>query len=103
MRMINQSVALKKCGNDNRLRSFIHSLPTTDATPVVRCQKCRHARELTDVEKIRFTSDCAVCTHPHGAGVSYPEYHMTGRVVWKNGFCSCGDPKEEGATDGSES
>ena len=95
MRMISQSVALKKCGNDNRLRNFIHSLPTTDAIPVVRCVKCRHARELSGIEKIRFTSDCVVCKHPHGAGVSYPEYNMTGRVVWKEGFCSCGDLKEK--------
>lgn len=102
MRMISQSVALKKCGNDNRLRNFIHSLPTTDAVPVIRCGKCRHSRELGGLEKIYFTSDCVVCTHPHGAGVSYPEYHMTGRVVWKEGFCSCGDPEAEGGADGGK-
>lgn len=65
----------------------------------IRCLKCRHARKLTFSEGIRFTSDCAVCMHPYGAGVSYPEYSMDGRVVWKSDYCSYGEPKPDGGVD----
>lgn len=81
------------CANELR------KLPSIEAVPVVRCLKCRHARELTYAEGIRFTSDCLVCMNPHGAGVSYPEYNMDGRVVWKSDYCSYGDQKHDGGTE----
>lgn len=83
----------------NAVLDSIDVAPTIEAVPVMRCLKCRHARELTYAEGIRFTSDCLVCMNPHGAGVSYPEYNMDGRVVWKSGYCSYGDQKHDGGTE----
>lgn len=74
----------------------LEDAPTIEAVPVVRCLKCKHERKLTYAERIRFTSDCVVCMHPYGPGVSYPEYKMDGRVVWKSDYCMYGEPKQCG-------
>lgn len=80
----------------------LRKLPSIEAIPVVRCQKCRHARELTCIERMRFSSDCVVCMYSCGAGNSYPEYSMDGRVVLKYDYCSYGEQKPDGGETDAE-
>ena len=63
-------------------------LPALDVAPVVYCKDCSHARPLNLRELMVFDSGCFVCTSQHGAGASYPEYEMTGKVVFPKSFCS---------------
>lgn len=71
-----------------RLARKIKDIPALDLAPVVYCKDCIHARPLNLRELMVFDSGCFVCTSQYGAGSSYPEYEMTGRVVFPKGFCS---------------
>ena len=77
-------------------RKAIDCAPVLDVAPVVRCKDCRSSRMLSIKEMITFEPNCLVCLYPHGAGVSYPEYDMTERVVTPNDYCSYGRRRENG-------
>ena len=62
--------------------------PSLDVAPVIYCKDCSHARPLNLRELMVFDSGCFVCTSQYGAGTSYPEYEMTGKVVFPKSFCS---------------
>lgn len=67
---------------------WLRKAPTIDAVPVVYCKDCIHARPLNLREFMIFDSNCFVCTLQHGAGTSFPEYEINGRVVFPKSFCS---------------
>ena len=83
------SGAIERIGNGN-------INPNLDVAPVVRCKDCRSSRMLSIKEMITFEPYCLVCRYPHGAGVSYPEYDMTERVVAPNDYCSYGRLRTNG-------
>lgn len=76
--------------------NVIEALPAIDAVPVVRCKDCRSSRMLSIKEMITFEPYCLVCRNPHGAGVSYPEYDMTEKVVLPDNYCSYGKRRTNG-------
>lgn len=78
------------------LEAAIDNAPTVDAVPVVYCKDCSHARPLNLRELMVFDSNCFVCTSQYGAGTSFPEYEMTGRVVFPKGFCCYGHRSTNG-------
>lgn len=75
---------------------WLRKAPALDVAPVVRCKDCRSSRKLSIKEMIIFEPCCLVCCYPHGAGVSYPEYDMTERIVAPNDYCSYGKRRTNG-------
>jgi hypothetical protein len=71
-----------------RVLNKIDEASTIDAVPVIYCKDCSYARPLNLRELMVFDSACFVCTSRNGAGTSYPEYEMTGKVVFPKSFCS---------------
>lgn len=75
-------------GDERTLQEAILQFPALDVAPVIYCKDCIYARPLNLRELMVFDSDCFVCTSRYGAGSSYPEYEMTGKVVFPKSFCS---------------
>ena len=79
-----------------RLARKIKELPALDVASVIYCKDCSHARPLNLRELMVFDSNCFVCTSQYGAGTSFPEYEMTGKVVFPKSFCSYAHRRENG-------
>lgn len=75
---------------------WLRKAPTIDAVPVVYCKDCTYARPLNLRELMIFDSNCFACTSQYGAGVSYPEYEITGKIVCPKCFCSYGHRRKNG-------
>ena len=77
------TIAEVECGKNfetdcNHVRDFLNAMPTIDAVPVVRCEKCVHY-------------EMGVCLKIYDDGAA-------GRYAWQerkpDDFCSCGERKE---------
>ena len=107
---ISKSAALKMmdkyidmAGNDDQMHHAmcvvaegIKELPALDVVPVVYCKDCSYARPLNLMELMTFERGCLVCTSQHGAGTTYPERGMSGKVVFPKSFCSYGHRRTNG-------
>ena len=68
----------------NGIAREIEAMPTADAVPVVRCEKCKHHKGLNAMEKFEYGSNVVWCNIPHFGGV----------LMKNDAFCSYGDCKD---------
>lgn len=76
------------------LVKLLEDTASIDAVPVIRCKDCASSRSCAGAEQYIFQSNCRICENPHGAGVSYPEYAIKGRVVMEHEYCSYGRKRQ---------
>ena len=70
-----------------KIRELLRDIPTVDAIPVVRCEKCKHHRDKNEQEQQYLVEDILICTSPDATDDCW-------NAVWPDHFCSYGEQKE---------
>lgn len=67
-------------------RKLMEDAPAADVVEVVRCKRCRFAREMRAREVELYADDCVMCTFLSTHGEEIP--------MFGDGYCNHGERKE---------